>query len=577
MRQSFTFKNCLLLLLFPICSFAQVGINTPAPNAMLDVTSTNNGVLIPRVALTSTADVATVVNPQGGALATSTLVYNTTPAGVSPNNVIPGFYYWDGTRWVAISGTRDWTLNGNAGTAQPAAPATYGTSTIGATENFIGTTDARDLVIGSNNIERMRVANATGNVGIGTAAATGGKLHVANSAAYGTATYSENSFLGNADGTGIIGTSLNAPGYGYGGQFTGGYRGVTVTNPATTYNGTTYGLQSFSTGTTGVGARIAGYFSASGGQYNYGIIVPPTGGNVGISTTAPELAKLQVEGMVGNTSAMFKGAANSQGIAMIADWPAIHFNSYFNGGIRSMSNGGYASIINTDQSSGGIAFQTTNVANTTVGNVVTVPERMRITGAGNVGIGTNNPSNTLHVNGSMRLVDGTQGLNRVLTSSATGVASWQSPAIESVVGVLGGAGASIPYNQGAYLQTGSYIILPPGRFAVNVTMLLSKASLTYSPNNSFFWVRSTFSNSGALNPTPSPDIVGSNLCSGNFPGTSVYALLTGTVIINNTSAGNRIYYYVAGNCVSTNTTETLTGFGGSVWAENNIIAYRLNN
>ncbi|MFT3794236.1 hypothetical protein [Flavobacterium sp.] len=577
MRKRTTLTNCVIIFLFPLLAWAQVGLNTTTPNAMLDVSSSNNGMLIPRVSLGSATDVATVINPQGGALAISTLVYNSATAGVSPNNVTPGFYYWDGSRWVAISGTKDWTLNGNSGTVQPATPATYGTSAIAATENFIGTTDARDVVLGSANIERMRVSNTTGNIGIGTAAPTGGKLHVNNPAAGGISNYSESTFAGNADGIGVVGTSVNAPGYGYGGQFTGGYRGIVVSNPATNYNSTTYGLQSYSTGTTGVGSRIAGYFSASGAANNYGLIVPPAGGNVGFGTNAPDLAKLQVEGMIGNTSAIFKGAANSQGIAMIADWPAIHFNSYFNGSIRSMSNGGYASIINTDQASGGIMFQTTNVANTTAGNAVTVPERMRITGAGNVGIGTTAPTNTLHVNGSFRLVDGTQGLNKVLTSSATGVASWQSPAIDNVVGVLGGAGATIPYNQGPYLQTGAYIILPPGKFAVNVTMLLSKAVLTYSPNNSFFWVRSTFSNSGGLNPTPSPDIVGSNLASGNFPGTSVYALLTGTIIINNTSGTNRTYFYVAGSVVSTNTTETLSGFGGSVWAENNIIAYRLSN
>jgi hypothetical protein len=53
-------------------------------------------------------------------------------------------------------------------------------------------------------------------------------------------------------------------------------------------------------------------------------------------------------------------------------------------------------------------------------------------------------------------------------------------------------------------------------------------------------------------------------------------MLTGTIIINNTTAGNKTYYYVAGNCVSHNTTETLTNFGSTYWAENNIVAYRLN-
>lgn len=62
-----------------------------------------------------------------------------------------------------------WWIIGNAGTNDPAVPATYGTTLIGATENWAGTIDAQDYVIGTNNIERMRVQQTTGNVGIGSA------------------------------------------------------------------------------------------------------------------------------------------------------------------------------------------------------------------------------------------------------------------------------------------------------------------------------------------------------------------------------------------------------------------------
>jgi hypothetical protein len=76
-----------------------IGINTNAPKGMLDVTSTNNGVLIPRVALTSAILQAPIINPQGGAAVESTLVYNTATAGTAPNDVRPGFYYWN-NKWV---------------------------------------------------------------------------------------------------------------------------------------------------------------------------------------------------------------------------------------------------------------------------------------------------------------------------------------------------------------------------------------------------------------------------------------------------------------------------------------------
>lgn len=65
-----------------------------------------------------------------------------------------------------------WRLKGNASIGNPAVPVTYGTTLIAGTENWIGTTDARDFVIGTDNIERMRVMQSTGYVGIGTAVPT---------------------------------------------------------------------------------------------------------------------------------------------------------------------------------------------------------------------------------------------------------------------------------------------------------------------------------------------------------------------------------------------------------------------
>ena len=46
--------------------------------------------------------------------------------------------------------------------------------------------------------------------------------------------------------------------------------------------------------------------------------------------------------------------------------------------------------------------------------------------AQNVGIGTTTPTAMLEVVGNVKIVDGTQGVNKVLTSDATGAASWTS-------------------------------------------------------------------------------------------------------------------------------------------------------
>ena len=45
----------------------------------------------------------------------------------------------------------------------------------------------------------------------------------------------------------------------------------------------------------------------------------------------------------------------------------------------------------------------------------------------NVGIGTTNPGAKLEVNGPIKVTDGSQGAGKVLTSDASGLASWQSP------------------------------------------------------------------------------------------------------------------------------------------------------
>lgn len=71
-------------------------------------------------------------------------------------------------------------------------------------------------------------------------------------------------------------------------------------------------------------------------------------------------------------------------------------------------------------------------------------ELMRIKGTGNVGIGTSSPSATLHVAGTTRLVDGTEGLGKVLTSDASGNASWVTPA--AGWGLTGSAGTNTTSN-----------------------------------------------------------------------------------------------------------------------------------
>ena len=239
---------------------------------MLEIESATNGVLLPRIALTANNIATPVVNPQGGALTISTLIYNTaTVAGV--NGVSPGYYYWNGSLWISLTPTfsNEWKLNGNTAITTPVNPITYGTSTIGATENFVGTLNANDVVVGTNNIERLRVKQTTGNIGIGTANPAN-KLHISTTTAGLTTTLSENTFTGDTNGIGIVGSSVNNPGFGTGGQFFGGSVGLEGFANASNYSGTAVGIRGISFGDGGASAyRVGGSFESSGANgSNYG-------------------------------------------------------------------------------------------------------------------------------------------------------------------------------------------------------------------------------------------------------------------------------------------------------------------
>jgi len=195
---------------------------------------------------------------------------------------------------------------------------------------------------------------------------------------------------------------------------------------------------------------------------------------------------------------------------------------------------------------------------------------------GQVGINTTQPTETLHVNGTFRLVDGTQQEGNVLTSDADGVASWQRQALRIVEGDIG-AGVNISYSMTSFFrQTGSSITLPPGRFLINVYMLMSPTTGT-SPDSSSFWLRTTFSDSAAFFVTlPSADIVGGSFISAGLPGSSIYQPLIGSIIINNNSGADKTYNYVAGFTQTVNTMQTLSLFGGSAWSERSITAFPIN-
>ncbi|MEN9304575.1 MAG: hypothetical protein RL264_3004, partial [Bacteroidota bacterium] len=75
-----------------------VGTSSPVANAALDVTSTNSGLLIPRLSLSNINNASPLSAHVAGMM-----VYNTASAGSGTIAVYPGFYYNDGSKWVRSS------------------------------------------------------------------------------------------------------------------------------------------------------------------------------------------------------------------------------------------------------------------------------------------------------------------------------------------------------------------------------------------------------------------------------------------------------------------------------------------
>ncbi|WP_177735254.1 hypothetical protein [Flavobacterium inviolabile] len=171
-----------MLLNYTVYCQVGIGIAAPDPSAVLDVSSSSKGLLIPRIALTGTTDAATITAP-----ATGLLIYNTATAGTAPNTVMPGYYYWNGTNWTTMDGgsAYTWNTTGNSGT-------TAGT-------HFIGTTDNTDLVWKRNNAVAGTLGTTRtvlGSASLPLAATGVGNTAIGSNSLQSVTTGSENTAIG---------------------------------------------------------------------------------------------------------------------------------------------------------------------------------------------------------------------------------------------------------------------------------------------------------------------------------------------------------------------------------------------
>ncbi len=277
-----------------------VGTNNPNPSAQIDMSDPDRGILINRVALTATNSASPVTSP-----ATGLFVYNTANSSTGSTEVLPGFYYWDGTKWIAMGGTggKDWSLEGNAGT--------------NVATNFLGTTDNTSMSFKTNDTERIQI-DAAGTVGIGNTPFNNVALRVNNSpqpyGVYAQTSSNGVSLYGEDTGTGlgIFGTSSNNHGI-YG---------------TTAYTGSAFligGIIGWGTGVTGSNGVLAVTDQQASTKSNMGLRA------VSGSTTSISSSQIMNVGVNSNATDLGLYVMTEGPITTIGDLEAARFQTNYTG------------------------------------------------------------------------------------------------------------------------------------------------------------------------------------------------------------------------------------------------------
>ncbi|MGK6341165.1 hypothetical protein ACMGDK_02935 [Chryseobacterium sp. DT-3] len=485
-------KNLLLagmLTMFSQVAKSQVGINTPTPAATLDVTAKNStgtasaveDLLVPRVDRQRTQSM--------NGVPVSTLIYvnsisTGTQTGTAINIDAVGYYYYNGTAWVKLHNpanavtaniyNSDGTLTGNR-------TVTQGANRLA----FTGTQTNAFSVNGKN----LSVDAANSRVGIGTTAPSS-SLSVQNNPGATTNTISagiEN--CGTPCGQGVSRNitlyNLNSTG----GQFAElgfipstsetGLSGASITGIDRDAVNSYAGLQFFTRNATDFAPRMT---IKSSGNIGIGTTSPTnklhlessTSGALKIAdgtqgtdkvltsdangvATWKVLPAAPASANIYNTDGTLTGNRTvTQGANTLA-FTGTHTNAFSVDGSTFSVDAALHRVglgtttpdtkltISTPDNSFGLNHTngTVNlktyigagagyVGTTTPNNLNLMADngvRMTITPAGNVGIGTTNPTNKLHLesstSGALKIADGTQGTDKVLTSDANGVATWK--------------------------------------------------------------------------------------------------------------------------------------------------------
>lgn len=369
-------KTYILLLfgLFVLQMNAQTGIGTTTPHASakLEVASSSQGFLPPRVALTATNAASPVTAPAEGLM-----VYNTT----SNASIVPGYYYWNGSLWVRLIVPTDNSAN-VTGTVSVANGGT------GTTTGSITGTGALTFAAGGTNQNINLRPSGTGNVILN------------NNVGIGTTTPGATLEIGSNNGS-VPGSLILNP------TTTGaGLEGAEVVfRPAPVTTSPLAQSWVIDQVSNANNPRLRFFPSVSGESRGFSIL---DNGNFGIGTAIPS-SKLNI---VGGGIKIHNGFSNN------TIRPSLTTTSIGNFEIR-----GVGSVTGSTQDDGGddgflrlsagggtntsgqssidlsgfsnVPDMSNNIVMRTAGT-----ERLRITNEGRVGIGTSNPASRVHIQSS---------------------------------------------------------------------------------------------------------------------------------------------------------------------------------
>ncbi|GAB6012537.1 hypothetical protein [Viscerimonas tarda] len=195
-----------------------------------------------------------------------------------------------------------------------------------------------------------------------------------------------------------------------------------------------------------------------------------------------------------------------------------------------------------------------------------------LSGAGAVDAGV-----PVHLSGPLTYTHGQPEKGKVLTSDATGNASWQDditiPHITPMA-VFSSSGSSLTFSSyiNTWVNTDTYISLPQGRWMIMVTMLVNVAHVS---NSSRYWLESTFVREGQQAPDPADYIGSTQLISGSLNGG--FNIISGHVVLENKSINAVKFYYCVGQgkMLGGSSSAALDGIGSNQWGENSIVAFSL--